>query len=110
MRKNLLSFVLGIFSFMVFADIFNITYDNATKHYMPNGWDSKAYAQEKKDFPIANKIWSFLIAPSLGFFDPLTGRCTKEKRGKFIRREYFSCNKAQILLSDIIYGENGEKK
>ena len=109
MKSFILGMIVGVIGFLVFCNAFNIIYDNATAHYMPNGWDSKAYDQKKKDYPIASKINSWLKMPSIGFFDPLTERCTKDKRGDRTRREYFKCNAVQIFISDLIYGEITKK-
>ena len=109
MKKFLLGFVTGVLLLLIVFDTFGIYSDSVMHRYMPNGWNSEQYKEYKEKHPIVSKIDSWMIQPSIGLNDPLTKRCTKDPRpydGKMqTRREYFGCNRLQILLSDVVFGE-----
>lgn len=59
---------------------------------------------------VSTKTWALFVRPSLGIADPLIGNCTKDisKNGHgwvFVNRDFFACNKVQIIVSDLIFGE-----
>jgi len=56
------------------------------------------------------KTWDLLLTPGYGILHSFFGNCTKDvaQNGHgwvFIEREYFQCNKLEILISDTLYGE-----
>lgn len=101
MKKNLLIFTLGFFSFIFIADVYNTAYDvTLSSKYMPNGWDPKGNDALEKDHPVLYEVHTFFLLPTAGLFAPLAGRC-KTKNGK----AWWKCNKAQIAISDLVYGK-----
>ena len=50
------------------------------------------------------KFRHLLIDPGLGINTVISGRCTEYDRGGVTGREYFGCNKVQIIFSDLIWG------
>ena len=92
MKKFTIGFIVGFISFLFFCDIVNIIGDNSLE----------------KSFLYRMKMFAFL--PSAGLYHPLTGRCVKDIRKlpgndyePISVRDYFQCNKAQVIISDIIY-------
>lgn len=69
--------------------------------------DFSAYLND--NYPNNKTVWEFrklFIDPQLGINDVVSGRCTEYDRGNGVtNRQYFQCNKVQILFSDLIWGE-----
>lgn len=82
MVKTIIIFVLGFFSFPLIADF--------GKNYEP--------------------VEDFFILPTYGIYDTYNGNCRnicgRNGHGwEFIVRDYYACNKAQIYISDLMYGK-----
>lgn len=109
MKNFLLGFFAAILLLLVFFDTYSIYSDSVLHRYMPNGWNNEQYREYVKKHPNVSAINSWILQPSIGLNDPLTKRCTKDPRPydgvMMTRREYFGCNKLQILLSDVVFGE-----
>lgn len=91
MKKFLSGLVLGMLLLPAYNDGYDI-YEHFSKSEIPF------------------KYFSFGVRPSLGIANVVTGDCTRDisKNGHgwvFVNREYFSCNKVEIFISDLIYGE-----
>lgn len=83
-------FFLGLFTMYVVQVALNFGWHNA----LDNAKDGKLYFRA---------IETLQGSPLVDVF---TSRCTKDTmRGDIMRRDYFTCNKVQIFVSDIIYGE-----
>lgn len=59
---------------------------------------------------ILDKVHDAIWIPNYGIADALTKGCTKDisKNGHgwvFMNRQYYRCNKVQIYVSDLVFGE-----
>ncbi len=87
-----LMFLLGILSFPLLGDFVELA-----QHYYPNS-------------TIVDKIWTISLIPRYGTTDFLAKNCTKDvsKNGHgwiFVRRDFYSCGKLSIFLSDLLFTE-----
>ena len=88
MKNFIFGIIFGVFSVYITNDI------HSTLYY----------------FDFIDKRPPLIFNPNLGISSPIIGNCTKDvsKNGHgwiFISREYFKCNKLQIMISDYLYGE-----
>jgi hypothetical protein len=86
MSKLLLGMIIGFFLFPLAADIVQL---DGGRH-------------------------DFFVVPSYGTTDALVGHCTKDivKNGQgwvFVKRDFFVCDKINIVISNVIYGEYTHK-
>lgn len=106
MKKFSLGFIVGIVSLLAAFDLIGLAYDFTASSYHKK---YKSFDQfnsvYKKDHPIINFLQGKTISPTLGLRDTFSGRCTNDDRRGIPRRQYFECNKLEIFISDLIYGE-----
>lgn len=91
MRKYILVFFLGLLTYPLVTDIIGV-------------------AEYHTESVVLTEIYWKVNLPTYGIQNILNGNCTKDisMNGHgwvFINREYFQCNKVQIKLSDLIFGE-----
>lgn len=128
--KILIGIVATILLVPIVFDLTGVVLDNHFENFymtcvkakgMPTEWSNDCYEEYNEKHPTIFKISNFMIEPGFGLFVPefgirrvLTARCIKtgsKIRGGFTAkgRDYFQCNKVQIFVSDILFGENGER-
>ncbi len=95
--KYVIVFILGILSYPLLFDA------------------ADAYYSLHRESKIARSIWSKLINTGYGTQRAFIGDCTKDvdENGHgwiFIRRDYFQCNKLEVKISNLIYGEYAEPR
>lgn len=94
--KSVLIFLLGLATYPLMVDVVEI---------------SAYHTKSKVLNDIRYKIW----LPNYGIADMFTENCTKDvsKNGHgwvFVNREYYKCNKFQIMVSDLVFGETTKEK
>ena len=117
--KLLVGIAIGLVLSLASMDVTNVVLDRLEDNYMAKcepkneeEYNSICRKGYREKYPIRSKISLWLVAPGLGTANALRGACVKA--GSVINgyeykgREYFGCNKIEIFISDVLYGENGE--
>lgn len=120
MKKYILGLVSGVLLTFVAFDVTNVTLDRLEDNFEEKcdikrtaEEHEKCYNRYKELHPHLKSLTYALISPGIGLTNPLSGRCIKTGsviRGKEYKgRDYFECNKIQIVISDLLYSEDGHR-
>lgn len=101
--KTLFIVLLTILSYWACADLAEIKYDRELTQLIKSG---KSFDEAFKELrgTTTGKVKNLLtLDVGLGLFLPISGRCQDYMRGETPARQYFGCNRVQILISNLIF-------